>query len=71
MKTINVTLKIEPEHVNGFENYLRHEMQVIDFKILSDTKKLYETDKTFQKLVKAQKDARRVCDEYINEHNYV
>ena len=70
MKTVNITLKIEPEHVNGFERYLRQELEVIDFKILSDTKKLYETDPVFQKLVKAQKSARKVCDDYINLKNF-
>ena len=70
MKTINITIQIPEYEVTPLSEWLREYVKVIDFKILPDTKELYEKDKTFQKLVKAQKDARKVCDNYINEHNF-
>ena len=70
MKTVNITLKIEPEQVLNFENWIRQNTDVIDFKILPDTEKLYDTDEVFKKLVKAVKQAQKQRDIYINEHNY-
>lgn len=70
MKTVNITLKIESEQVLNFEHWLRQNTDVIDFKILPDTEKLYETDPTFQKLVKAVKTAQKQRDLYINEKNH-
>lgn len=69
-KTINMTFKIDETQVTNFENWFRHQEEVIDFKILPNTEKLYEEDKHFQKLVKTVKDAQRVRDQYINEKNH-
>jgi hypothetical protein len=69
--TINTTFKVEAKELSGFELELRQVVDVIDFKIISDTEKLYRTDKTFKKLVKAKKEATKQCELYINRHNEI
>lgn len=69
METVNITLKIEREQVINFENWLRENLEIIDFKILPDTLNLYNNDVTFQKLVKNVKKAQKERDKYINDHN--
>jgi len=69
MITINTTFKIPAEDIKDFEESLRNFVNVIDFKHISNTEKLYSTDKTFQKLVKAKKEATKQCELYINRHN--
>lgn len=69
MITINTTFKIPAEDLTYFEESLRNFVNVIDFKHISNTEKLYSTDKTFQKLVKAKKEATKQCELYINRHN--
>ena len=69
--TINITLTELDEHqVYHLEAYLRKQYAVIDYKILPETKELYNTDPTFQKIVKAVKSAQKTRDIYINEHNF-
>ena len=67
--TINTTLKIKGFNLIGLENSLRHDFNVIDFKIIADTEKLYSTDEKFKKLVKTKKAATVACELYINKHN--
>ena len=69
MKTVNITLKINPHELTNFESWLRNQIEVVSFKILPDTEKLYETDATFKKLVKAVKTAQEIRDKYINKMN--
>ena len=69
--TINTTFKVEAKELSGFEWELRQVVDVIDFKIISNTEKLYRTDKTFKKLVKAKKEATKQCELYINRHNEI
>lgn len=69
-KTINMTFKLDESQINNFENWFRQQQEVIDFKILPETEKLYNEDKHFQSLVKKVKDAQRVRDNYINEKNH-
>lgn len=69
MKTINITLKIDPTEILSFEDVLRNRYEVISFKHLPNTEKLYETDPLFKRMVKNVKDAQRVRDEYINNMN--
>ena len=69
--TINTTFKVEAKELTSFELELRQVVDVIDFKIISDTEKLYRTDKTFKKLVKAKKEATKQCELYINRHNEI
>jgi hypothetical protein len=70
MKTVNITFKLDESQINNFDNWFRSQVEVIDFKILPDTEKLYSEDSHFKALVKSVKDAQRIRDEYINEHNY-
>lgn len=71
MKKINITIKLrDDEHIHHFENFIRKEVDVVDFKILPDTSKLYEKDATFRNLVKGVKDASLIRDRYINDHNF-
>jgi len=67
--TINTTLKIKGFNLIGLENSLRHDFNVIDFKIIADTEKLYANDEQFKKLVKAKKEATKNCELYINRNN--
>ena len=67
--TINTTFKIAAEGLSGFEWELRQVVNVIDFKHISNTEKLYSSDDTFKKLVKAKKEATKQCELYINKHN--
>jgi len=67
--TINTTFKIPAENIKHFEENLRNFVNVIDFKHIFNTEELYKTDKTFQKLVKAKKEATKQCELYINRHN--
>ena len=69
MIKINITLEIEKEELNNLEDVLRNRYNVIDLSILPDTKELYNNDPIFKKLVKAVRDAQRVKNDYINEHN--
>ena len=69
MKTVNITLKIDDHNVTSFESWLGQQLEVVSFKILPDTEKLYETDATFKKLVKAVKSAQEIRDKYINDNN--
>ena len=55
--------------MHSFESYLRENMEVIDFKILPSTEKLYKEDSHFKKLVKEVSKAQRIRDVYINDHN--
>ena len=70
MKTINATLKVPVLNVNRLEDALRAQFEVIDYKILPNTEKLYSEDNHFKKLVKAVKTAQTIRDKYINEKNY-
>ena len=67
--TINTTFKVEAKELIGFEWEFRQVVNVIDFKHISDTEKLYNSDDTFKKLVKAKKEATKQCELYINKHN--
>ena len=67
--TINTTFKITAEELSGFEWELRQVVNVIDFKHISDTEKLYNSDDAFKKLVKAKKEATKQCELYINRYN--
>ena len=67
--TVNTTFKVEAKDISGFEWELRQVVDVIDFKHVSNTEKLYSTDNTFKKLVKAKKEATKQCELYINKHN--
>lgn len=67
--TVNCTFKIEAFQLHNFESFLRGKLEVIDYKILPSTEKLYNEDSHFKKLVKEVSKAQRIRDIYINEKN--
>ena len=67
--TINTTFKLKGYHMSYWENNLRECLNVIDFKIVSNTEELYANDAHFKKLVKLKKTATKNCELYINKHN--
>ena len=66
---INTTLEIDRGGVIALEEWLEQNYKLINFKVVTDTNKLYEDDATFKKLVKAVKETQRIKDIYINDHN--
>lgn len=74
MKKVNITIEIEDNEF--IEQNLYHLMRdtlgdsLKDYTVLSNTKKMYDNDTSFKKLVKCVKEAKRARDVYINEHNY-
>lgn len=66
---VNITLGIEDYNLVQFENWLRENVDVKDFRVVPDTKELYENDKTFQRLCKAVTDAKKTKAIYINDNN--
>ena len=69
MKTVNIVLKVKDVDLNELDEALRELYEVIDFKVLPNTEKLYEENTHFKTLVKKVKQAQRVRDEFINNHN--
>ena len=45
MKTVNVTLKIDEHELLNFESWLRQQLEVVSFRIIPETSKMYEQDK--------------------------
>ena len=69
METINITVKIEESGVVKFRQFLDEHIEVIDFKILPDTQKMYEEDKAFQDICKAERKVKDIKGKYINDNN--
>ena len=67
---VNVTLEMPMDWVTGFEGYLNEQFNVINYKIVPNTKELYDNDKYFRKLVKDVKKITKIKDEYINLKNH-
>lgn len=67
--TINTTFKIKGKNIHPFENELRNNFTVIDYRVVPNTEYLYENDKVFQKLVKKEKQSRKEKQDYIQKHN--
>ena len=65
---VNLTIELSTEEINNFENWLRNTIKVIDFKVIPDTKNLYDNDPVFRKIVKGIKDAQLIRDRYINDN---
>ena len=66
---VNITLSIEDYNLVQFENWMRENVDVKDFRVVPNTKELYENDKTFQRLCKAVTDAKKIKSIYINDNN--
>ena len=73
MRKVAIVLQLDSdEQSHHLERYLRDKMfpdKVISYSNLPDTSKLYEENTTFRKLIKSVKDAQKLRDDYINEHN--
>lgn len=70
-KMINITIELrDNEEILDFENWIRYYVKVVDFIIFSDTKDLYENSAHFRALTRAYYDAKKLRNDYINEHNF-
>ena len=69
IRLVNITLEIDDFDIPQFEYQLKEWIKVISFQVLPDTKKMYEDDDTFKKLVKAEKEAKKIKAVYINDNN--
>ena len=68
--TVNLTVECDsPEQAHYFEIEVRKMVKVKDCRIVSDTKELYEDDPVFRAISKGLKDAKKIRNDYINEHN--
>ena len=65
--TVNTTFKIEAGNLVELENWLYANLDVVGFRIVPNTEKLYEEDAMFKKLVKIERDARIIKEKYIND----
>ena len=71
MRRINFTVEIEDS--NFVENKLHQALDgllgqsMIDYKVLPDTKQLYDSDDNFRKLCKGLKTAKQKYNDYINK----
>lgn len=55
--------------VQEFEVWLNKHVHVHSLTILPDTSELYEKDSVFKAMVKAEKQAKKIKNDYINSHN--
>ena len=63
---ISATFKTQGKYVNILENYLFDNTKLVNYKILTDTKELYDNDVIFRKLVKMEAEAKKQKEIYIN-----
>ena len=74
MRKINITIEIEDNDLIELQllDFLKDSLgdSIVDYQVLPDTKDLYENDSHFKKLTKAYYEAKRIRNDYINEHNY-
>lgn len=64
--TVNTTFKIDAGNLVELENWLYANLDVVGFRIVPNTEKLYEEDAMFKKLVKIEREARVAKEKYIN-----
>ena len=71
MITVNLTVELtDKEQAHHFKYFIEEQVSKLkDYQIIQDTKKLYENDATFRRISKGYKEARKVRNDYINEHN--
>ena len=71
MRLLNITIECEnDEEAYHLENHLRDsDYKIISCNYIADTKKMYEEDKTFQRLVKKEKEVKKMKAIYINDNN--
>ena len=68
--TVNLTLKLHKTEVSSFENWIRHNADVISFKHLPETSNMYKNNTHFKKMVDSIKKQQKERDIYINDNNY-
>ena len=68
-RTVNITLEVPDHNITGLETFLGDNFKLINYKIIPDTKELYENISHFRALCKKVKDAQRERDIFINDHN--
>ena len=67
--TINTTIEgLTEDESYHLENMLRKHYEVIGFTVLPNTKKLYDNDPVFRKILKGIKSAQLTKDRYINSN---
>lgn len=70
-RKVNLTIEFESdEEAHKFDVWIRRYVKVFDFQFLTDTSELYEKDKHFRELSAKYKEAKKVRNDYINEHNF-
>jgi len=73
MRRINITIEIEDS--DYVELNLRSALiellgrSMTDYKVIKDTRELYKNDPNFMKIVKAEKKAKKIKQDYIHKHN--
>jgi len=69
METINITVKLEKHQVTKFMQMIEDTTQMVDFRILPDTRKMFEEDEGFQSIAKNIERWKKTRDKYINDNN--
>ena len=70
-RIVNFTIELETDQeVLDFEVWLERYVKIKDVTIIPDTKKLYETDSHFKKLTSEYYKAKKIRNDYINNHNF-
>lgn len=70
MRLINIVVEVEDEDVTDLEQWVNANFNLISYSIVPDTKKLYETDSMFRRLVKLEKQAKSNKYDYLNKVGY-
>ena len=73
MRKILITVEIEDNDVIELQlyNMVKSWSCFKDFRVLTNTDRLKETDVHFQKMLSELSKQRKAVDDYINKHNYV
>ena len=66
--TYNSTFKVKGKAVVTLENYLNDNTNLIDYKRIADTERMYREDTAFKTLVKEKKKITRLIADYIHKH---
>ena len=66
--TYNSTFKVKGKAVVTLENYLNDNTNLIDYKRIADTERMYREDNAFKTLVKEKKKITRLIADYIHKH---
>lgn len=70
MEAINLTIKIDKDEFVRFRKFLEQYIEIVDYKVLPNTKKMYEQDEGYRRVRDTVMKFRKVEDKYINDNNY-